>query len=80
VLAADACGLGVAWRLGDTPACGGSLMMFANLSDSDWSVPSELKECAEGGKLIYETVAGDAGLQAGTLPAWSVVVRIVETP
>jgi maltooligosyltrehalose trehalohydrolase len=73
VLAADANGLGVAWRLGD----GGSLTMFANLSDTDWSVPSALRDHAAAGTLIYETADGDAGLQAGTLPPWSVVVRVV---
>ncbi len=72
VLAADKSGLGVAWRLGD----GGSLTMIANLSDEDWSVPSDLRDRAAAGTHIYETGGGDAGLQAGTLPPWSVVVRI----
>jgi len=76
VLAADESGLAVAWRLGDSLAHGGDLTMFANLSDEAWPVPAELKDHAGVGALVYETAAGDTGLQAGTLPPWSVVVRI----
>jgi malto-oligosyltrehalose trehalohydrolase len=72
VFAADNKGLGVAWRLGD----GGSLLMVANLSDEAWPVPAAPSERAAAGTLIYETAGGDTGLQAGTLPPWSVVVRV----
>jgi maltooligosyltrehalose trehalohydrolase len=76
VLCADTQGLAVKWRLGD----GSDLIMLANLSDTDWTLPA-LASQAWAGKLIYETSPGlSAGLQSGTLPPWSVVVRLNDAP
>jgi len=76
VLGADTQGLAVQWRLGD----GSRSVMLANLSHGSWTLPASVRQ-ATTGKLIYETAPGLAeGLQSGTLPAWSVVVRLSDAP
>jgi malto-oligosyltrehalose trehalohydrolase len=74
ILVADDCGFAVRWRLGD----GHELMMAANLHDALWTVPALSPELsAAPGRLVYESGPGaDAGLRAGTLSPWSVVVRV----
>ncbi len=54
--------------------------MFATLGDDAWSGPATLPAAKRtAGRLIYESAPGcDAALQAGTLPPWSVVVRIAQ--
>jgi len=76
ILAADDAGLAVAWRLGD----GSELAMFAALHDAAWQVPPAVPPHARAaGRPVFETSAGcAAGLQAGTLAPWSVVVCIEE--
>jgi len=78
VLGANDGGLAVAWRLGD----GSELFLFAGLGDAEWKVPESLPRSRSAvGQLIYETAAEcDAALQSGTLPPWSVVVRIGKAP
>jgi malto-oligosyltrehalose trehalohydrolase len=77
VLAADNGGLAVAWRL----AGGCDLALYACLGDDGWEVPAEVRDGArQGGRTIYESTDGcDAGLRAGALSPWSVVVRIRES-
>jgi malto-oligosyltrehalose trehalohydrolase len=77
VLITEDSGLAVSWRLGD----GSDLLMVANLSGKAWAVPPVLPERTRAaGRLLYETEPGcESGLQSGTLPPWSVVVRIVDT-
>lgn len=76
VLSAEDSGLAVGWRLGD----GSDLLLVANLSGEAWAVPPALpKRTRAAGRLLYATEPGcEAGLQSGTLPPWSVVVRIVD--
>ena len=76
VLGADTQGLAVKWRLGQ----GSDLVLFANLSDTGWTLPTAARQ-GPAGKLIYETVPGLAvSLQSGILPPWSVVVRLNDAP
>lgn len=74
VLVADDGGFAVSWQLGDSS----DLLLFTNLHDKAWAVPAALSERSRAaGGLVYETASGsEAGLRSGTLPPWSVVVRM----
>jgi maltooligosyltrehalose trehalohydrolase len=74
VLAADDAGFGVAW----THADGRRLQMFAALTDAAWTVPPAVRDAvSQPGALIFETKTGcAAGIAGGTIPPWSVVVRV----
>ncbi|HEX2256028.1 MAG TPA: malto-oligosyltrehalose trehalohydrolase [Afifellaceae bacterium] len=62
----------VRWRLSD----GRALALYANVDEEPWPMPRRPE-----GRLIYESAAGVAdGLSGGTLPGWSVAVRLSEAP
>jgi len=74
VLASDDLGFGVAWSHKD----GGNIEMFAALTGDAWILPAAIREAAaRQTNVIFETHAGAAaGMEAGTLPPWSVVVSL----
>jgi malto-oligosyltrehalose trehalohydrolase len=77
VLSADGAGLGVEWQLAD----GSRLTLFANLSAGRMTVPDMGAASTSGSRTLYPT-SGDLSeqLQAGSLPAWSVLFRLTDAP
>lgn len=74
VLGADEQGLSVSWKLSDSSA----LTMSANLSDTPWTPPEEIRERATAGDLFFASANGDSGARVVAMPAWSVLMRIRE--
>jgi maltooligosyltrehalose trehalohydrolase len=79
VLFAGSTGLGVEWQLAD----GSRLTLFANLSAGRMALPDRGATSARGsrGRTLYQT-SGEASeqIQAGFLPAWSVVLKMTDAP
>lgn len=79
VLFAGSAGLGVEWLLAD----GSRLILFANLSAGLMALPDMGAAWARGsrGRTLYQTPGvSSEQLQAGSLPAWSVVFRLTDAP